>query len=213
MNRFKLCIVPLLLFILAPEPSSGWQTTDWLTPAALENRRSWEGVRLTAIGRFGLLRKARPGVPAHLHTGADIMRPVNNYHHEPIFPIGHGVVISLRDDGPYAQIIIEHHVENQEAVWSVYEHIAGITVSVGERVRPYDPIARFMNREELDRYGWQFDHFHLEILKRKPRPLKPGAKTPFRFFGTYWRECYNTADLEKYYHDPREFLESRWRWR
>ncbi len=211
MNRLKLFMIPLLFFFLIPEPSSGRQARDWLTPAASSNRRSWEDVRLTSIGRFGLERKARPGVPAHLHTGVDIRRPVDNYDHEPIFPIGYGVVISFRDDGPFAQIIIEHHVNHRETVWSVYEHIAGITVSVGDQVSPYEPIARFMNRDELDRYGWQFDHVHLEIMKRRPRPLKPGAKTPFRFFGTYWGECYTRADLEKYYHDPREFLESRWR--
>ncbi len=168
---------------------------------------------MTPIGRFGLLRKARPGVPAHLHTGVDIMRPVNNYDHEPIFPIGRGVVISLRDDGPFAQIIVEHELENHGTVWSVYEHIAGIMVSAGDPVSPYEPMARFMTRNELDRYGWQFDHVHLEVLKKRPRPLEPAPKTPFRFFGTYWGACYNRADLEKYYHDPGKFLQSKWRWR
>ncbi len=66
-----------------------------------------------------------------------------------------------------------------------------------------------MNKDELDRYGWQFDHVHLEILKKRPRPLTPSAKTPSRFFGTYWRECYNTADLEQYCYDTEEFLESQ----
>ncbi|MCP4692834.1 MAG: M23 family metallopeptidase [Desulfobacterales bacterium] len=213
MNRLKLKLWPLILVLLISEPLSGQQTMDWLTPAAAVNRRSWEEIRLTSIGRFGLPRKARPGIAAHLHTGADIRRPVDNYHHEPIFPIGRGEVISLRDDGPFAQIIIAHEYGNQATVWSVYEHIAGITVSVGDHVSPYNPIARFMNRDELDRYGWQFDHVHLEIMKKKPRPLKPDPGTPYRFFGTYWRECRNTADLEKYYHDPGEFLKSQWRWK
>lgn len=29
-----------------------------------------------------------------------------------------------------------------------------------------------MNTQELNTYGWQFDHVHFEILKIKPQPLK-----------------------------------------
>jgi hypothetical protein len=81
---------------------------------------------------------------------------------------------------------------------------------VGDLVNPYDPIARFMNKNELEKYGWQFDHLHFEILKMAPRRLRVNKKTPFRFYGTYCLECYNKKDLEMYYHNPEKYLKSQW---
>lgn len=173
-------------------------------PIKTSDRGSWKTVRLTSIGEFGLQRKARPGIPAHLHTGADLSRPGENYKNEPVYPILPGKVISMRDDGPFAQIIIEHFMGKK--IWSVYEHVAGISVSVGEIANPHRPIARFMNRGELKKYGRQFDHLHFEIMKIKPRTLRPGKKTPYRFFGTYSLVCYTKADLNKYYYDPKSFF-------
>ena len=184
------------------------QNFDILLPITDINRASIPSIQLTPIGAFGLSRKARPGVPKHLHTGIDIKRPIENYTDEPIFAITTGVVISMRNDGPYAQIIIEHKFKNEDRFWTVYEHVSGIRVFVGDSVSPLEPIARFMNRQELNRYGWQFDHFHFEILKVAPRPLKPKAKTPYRFFRTYNLECYNQSDLYRYYFNPIEFFEN-----
>jgi murein DD-endopeptidase MepM/ murein hydrolase activator NlpD len=186
------------------------QSADWLLPIAAENRATWASVQLTHIGSYGLTRKARPTVPVHLHTGVDIKRPNQNYEDDPIFPVTSGTVISMRDDGPFAQIILEHRLPHGDPVWTVYEHIAGITVTVGDIVSPHEPIARFMNRQELDRYGWQFNHVHFEVLKVRPRSLKPTEKTPLRFFCTYSLECYTESDLEYYYYDPIAFLEVRW---
>jgi hypothetical protein len=108
------------------------------------------------------LRKARPGIASHLHTGIDIERPHSNY--EPIFPIAKGVVISKRDDGAFAQLIIEHSVKGKK-VWTVYEHIAGIVPKLNDVVDPMNPIARFMTREELNRFGWQFGTCTSRFLK------------------------------------------------
>ncbi len=208
MNRSKL--IPVFLIVLFAQNLFGQQTIDCLLPIRTENRQSWETVHLTSIGQFGVLRKARPNIPAHLHTGVDFKRPKNNYQNEYIFPIMPGKIIGLRDDGPFAQIIIEHDHGNQRTIWSVYEHVAGITGTVGDVVNPYSPIARFMNKNELEQYGWQFDHLHFEILKSRPRQLKPDAKTPFRFFGTYCLECYKKSDLEKHYYNPNEYFKSQW---
>jgi len=198
-----------LLISMVPHSVFG-QSADWLLPIAVENRTTWASVQLTHIGSYGLTRKARPGIPAHLHTGIDIKRPRQNYEDEPVFAVAPGTVISMRDDGPFAQIIIEYRLPHGDPVWTVYEHIAGIMVTVGDIVWPHDPIARFMNRGELDRYGWQFDHVHFEVLKVCPRALKPTGKTPLRFFSTYSLECYTESDLEKYYYDPMSFMEAQW---
>jgi len=80
-------------------------------PIELTDRSNISMIELSDIGDFGLMRKPRPNVPQHYHTGIDIKRPNNNYKNEPIYPIAKGKVISKRDDGPYANIIIEHELE------------------------------------------------------------------------------------------------------
>ena len=175
-------------------------------PIGSENRKDISKIQLTAIGEFGLVRKARKDVPSHYHTGIDIKRPAKNYDNEPIYPIANGKVISKRTDGPYANIIIEHSV-NGKKFWTLYEHISGIKAEVNDAVNPEKPIARFMNKAELDKHGWQFDHFHLEILKVKPQEIKPDKEHPGRFFNSYTLTCYTDNDLEKYYFEPLSFLE------
>ncbi len=183
-----------------------FQETVFL-PVDVADRRDVSKVRLTEIGQFGLKRKARSGIPAHYHTGIDIKRPGNNYDREPIFPIAEGRVISRRTDGPYANVIMEHTIDDAK-VWTLYEHVAGISVNAGDRVGPSTPIARFMNKDELNLYGWQFDHFHLEIIKIKPAKMQPTAKNPERFFNAHTLVCYTSDDLKKYYFDPIKFFES-----
>jgi hypothetical protein len=179
-------------------------------PVNVSDRHSIEDVRLTAIGKFGLLRKARPTVPSHFHAGADIQRPNVNYLNEPIYPIAKGMVISRKTNGPYAQLIIEHKIGSRK-IWSLYEHIAGIMVSVNDSVYPSSAIARFMNREELNKYGWKFDHVHLEILKIQPLPLHPDKQNPDRYYYSYSLVCYNKNNLDKYFFDPIFFFNEFWR--
>jgi murein DD-endopeptidase MepM/ murein hydrolase activator NlpD len=167
-----------------------------------------DSIRLTDIGAFGLWRKARPGIPAHFHAGVDIVRPSKNYDDEPIYPVSCGRVVSLRDDGPYSQLIIENVTESGDTLWSVYEHIAGISSRMGDSVSPSRPIARFMNRRELSRYGWQFDHLHLEIMKVRPR--KNNSPQRRSQLLTYGLTCYSREELESRYIDPLEFISARY---
>jgi hypothetical protein len=164
-------------------------------------------IKLSKIGQFGLLRKPRPYIPAHYHTGIDIKRPTQNYIDEPIFPIAKGKVISIRRDGPYANLIIEHDHKHIK-FWSLYEHISGILINLNDIVSPDQPIAHFMNKIELDRYGWQFDHFHLEVLKVQPLKLDPNKEHPDLLFKSYSLYCYTEKDLNKYYYNPIEFIQS-----
>ncbi len=200
----------LIISLLSLVKSASQESIGWYLPINVANRQSLENVRLTAIGEFGRQRQARPAVPAHLHTAIDLMRPKKNYVDEPIFPAAKGTVISLRTDGPFAQIIIEHHESNSEIVWTVYEHIAEVSVELDEIVDPQRAIGRFFNKNELDKFGWQFDHLHFEILKQPPRRVKHDPRLPLRLYGAYTLECYNQDDLRKYYHEPRDFFEIRW---
>jgi peptidase M23-like protein len=181
---------------------------QFFLPVAYENRQDVNEIELTEIGDFGRIRKARPGIPSHFHTGIDIKRPSDNYEDEPIFPIAKGKVISMRNDGPYAQIIIEHKYSGQP-IWSVYEHVAEIQVNAGDEVSPFSPIARFMNKEELNKYGWQFDHFHLEIFKMAPIPREPTLEQQQLFFKTFGLICYTEEELMERYFHPLEFLKQQ----
>ncbi|MCE9540182.1 MAG: M23 family metallopeptidase [Bacteroidetes bacterium] len=174
-------------------------------PIGSSNRQDTSKIHLTKIGHFGLVRKARTNVPEHYHTGIDIKRPNDNYESEPIFPIAKGIVISKRTDGPFANLIIEHEI-NGIKLWTLYEHIAGVKVNVTDIVNSKTPIARFMNKKELDRFGWQFDHFHFELIKVKPSKIKPSNKNPERFYNSYSLTCYCINDLNKYYFDPIEYF-------
>ncbi|MBI2968240.1 MAG: M23 family metallopeptidase [Bacteroidetes bacterium] len=185
--------------------------TEWLLPVNLINRQSLIEIRLTEIGTFGIKRKARPTVPSHLHTGIDIRRPNDRYDDEPVFAASGGTVISVRTDGPFAQVIIEHAGERGNKIWTVYEHLAGISCFPGDWVTSNSKIGRFMNKEELDRYGWKFNHLHFEILKQEPRQLKNDFKNPHRKFGVYNLECYTYENLDKYYFDPFEFYSVVWK--
>lgn len=173
-------------------------------PVKTSNRKSINTLSLTKIGEFGLMRKARPNVPSHYHTGIDLKRPTNNYNDEAIFPIYQGVVISKRQDGPYAQLIIEH--DGNPKFWTIYEHIAGIQVNLNDIVKADKPIARFMNKTELDKYGWQFDHFHFEVLKKQPIRLKPDKSKPDRLFSSYTLVCFTEEKLNECFYNPVDFL-------
>jgi len=196
-----------IMIALALLATDGARVRDVMLPVAAADRLSGRSIALTEIGAFGAPRKPRPSVPAHLHTGIDIRRPHPVYDDEPIYPMAEGVVISRRTDGPYAHLIIEHEIAGRK-VWSVYEHIAGITVGDSALVDPLVPIARFMNRAELGKYGWQFDHVHFEILKVKPFPLAPDARHPARRFSSYTLLCHSPADLERYFYNPLRFIAS-----
>lgn len=172
-------------------------------PIASTNRSNVEQLILTEIGAFGILRKARPNIPEHLHTGIDIKRTSEGS--SLIYPVADGVVISIRTDGPYAQLIIEHQFEST-IFWTIYEHIAEIRVGLFQAVSVDQPIARFFNDNELNRYGWQFNHFHFEVLKKRPAPIEPTDHLPYRLFSSYTLVCYDRQTLDAYFHDPLVFL-------
>jgi len=195
-----------VLVLLAGLACTAADMPRWFAPIAVTDRHSTAELRLTRIGAYGAERIARPSVPGHLHTGVDLRRPSENYDDEPVFPAAAGVVVSVRRDGPYAQVIVVH--PGTDTVWTVYEHIAGISCHLGEPVDPARPIARFFNREELRAFGAHFDHLHFEVLKARPVPLKPTPELPERCFTTYALSCYDRPQLEQRTCDPLAFLDS-----
>lgn len=195
--------MPLLVTLLL----SSLFAESWQLPIRCENRHSFRQMKLTKIGHFGMMRAPRPEVPAHFHTAIDICRPDSSYEHSPILPVKSGKVISMRNDGPYAQVIISHG----DTLWSVYEHLSGIKVTAGDSVTAETVIGRFMNRRELNSYGWHFNHLHLEIMKKPPlsRDTLPGQ--PNLQFRTYGLVCFTTNELNEHYFDPLLFFREKWK--
>ncbi len=194
----------IALLLLPCGTAASPDALTWYLPIAASDRHSLRGVALTKIGRFGAERKARPGIPAHLHTGVDLCRPDTCYQRQPVFPAAQGVVVSMRDDGPFAQVIVCHG-----DVWTVYEHLTGIVVAPGDTVDPSVPIGRFFNRDELDSLGWQFDHMHFEVMVVAPPKAPPAEGLPHRLLGTYALVCFSRRQLISRLRDPLEFLHER----
>jgi len=182
--------------------------SQWYIPANYTNTDKPEEIKLTQIGGFGLLRKARPNVPAHYHTGIDIRRPGTNYFNEPVFPARDGEVVSIIDDGPYSQVVMKHVYENS-IYWTVYEHIRVNVKEIGKKLTVHDTIGFFFNRSELDKYGWQFDHFHFEIIRVEPVVFIPNKKYPLRHYRTYAITCYTKEELNTRLESPLQFLKGK----
>jgi len=200
----------LLLLMLLPRAVPAAAACPWLLPVKTADRACWRTIRLSPIGAFGLRRKARPAIPAHLHAGIDIARPSGNYIDEPVFAAGCGRVVSVRRDGPYSQVIVAHETGGAP-VWTAYEHLQGISVALGEEVTPDRPIGRFMTRRELTRWGWHFDHVHFEVLKIHPLPFPANRRLPDYRCHTYNLQCASEQDLARAYFDPEAFLKGKWR--
>lgn len=184
-------------------------STQWFLPIDVPNRQSLARAEVTEIGAFGIMRKARPTVPAHYHTGVDLKRPSTNYRDEPVYPMHTGLVVSLRDGGPYAFVILRHEAR-VGTLWTLYEHLGKIFVEVGDSVVPESPIARFLNYAELREFGRKFDHIHVEILHAEPILQEPSPDHPALFFRSYTLQCLTPEELEAHYYSPLDFLQRMW---
>jgi len=160
---------------------------------------------MEADAHFKSLRAPFGPVKLHYHTGTDIRKKnssdPNDAAGEPVYAIAAGRVIGIYDPPPQRRIIVEHRLPDETKVWSVYVHIIDEKVIIGQIVDCETIIARLMNARELDQYGREYNHVHLEIMKTKPA----------RFDRFYQREtftCYSEAEVDKYFYDPELFLKS-----
>lgn len=192
-------IVPFLL-LLAGSPDTG-PGEPLHSPYFHPERK----LSLTAIGEFGLWRKDRPGIPGHFHSGLDLARPVPDQQEVLIHPVASGTLISIRQKGPWSQVIIEHG-KGRSVWWSVYEHFIPDNAKPGDTVHPDRPIGRLMRIPELNQYGWQFNHLHLELMKSAPKPLKPTTHEPGRRYITHGLSCFTMEQLRSAYWNPADWL-------
>ena len=121
---------------------------------------------------------------------------------EPVYAIAAGKVIEIEDPPPQRRITIEHLLPNGDKVWSVYIHIIDEQVEVGYIVDSETVIARLMNAAELERYGKEYDHVHLEIMKKKPPHF-------INFDQRKTFTCYSEQQVDDYFYNPEEFLKNQ----
>lgn len=152
---------------------------------------------------FKTKRSAFTNVKLHYHTGVDIQANGSAGKLDspgmPIFAVAAGKVVAVEDELPQRRITIEHKLPDGTVVWSVYCHIAGECVVPHEVVDSETIIARRMNGRELDQYGWEYNHVHLEILKKMPDFLDA-------FYQRKTFTCYSEEDVNEYFYDPIKFL-------
>jgi murein DD-endopeptidase MepM/ murein hydrolase activator NlpD len=110
------------------------------------------------IGKYGDYRGSN--VPGHKHSGIDIKGDFN----DPVYSIGKGTVTHIFRSFPHKTIYIQHRDGKGMPFYSVYIHVEGIKVKVGDRVTKNIIIARIFNKEELmSSYFGTPPHLHFEI--------------------------------------------------
>ena len=200
---FTCCVIIYLIFF-------GYNSTDqqvikeWKLPINTVDRSDWSTVTLEHDAHFKALRAPFDSVKLHFHTGVDLQNGKDIQAGEPVYAIAAGKVIAIEDPPPQRRITIEHLLPNRRKVWSVYIHIIDEKVKVGDTVNSETAIAQLMNTAELEYYGWDYNHVHLEIMKQLP---------PFvaEFYQRKTFSCYTITEVDKYFYDPKEFLKNRFK--
>lgn len=173
--------------------------TVWKLPLSLVDRQNWSTVVLEHDAQFKALRAPFGPIQLHYHTGVDLQNGTIIQTGEPVYAISTGKVIAIEDPPPQRRITIEHILPDGTKVWSVYIHIIDEKISVGDIVDPEIVIARLMNPAELEILGWEYNHVHLEILKKRP----PSAH---EYHQRKTFTCYTEKEVDKYFYDPEVFL-------
>ena len=171
----------------------------WKLPLETDNRQNWSTIIMEPDAHFKALRAPFENVKLHYHTGIDLQSRNNNRPEESIYPIAAGKVIAIEDPPPQRRITIEHILPDRTKVWSVYIHIMAEKVKVGHIVNTETVIARLMNPVELENFGWEYHHIHLEIMKKLP----PFAS---EFYERKTFTCYTEDEVDEYFYDPVVFL-------
>ena len=195
-NMSKTLIIPLI-FLIATQglAQEGVPTSyEWRLPLKTTSRKDLSAIRWDPNGQF-MARRYK-----HLHTGIDLM---NQGAGEAVYAASCGKVVSLYATEPNKAVMIQHHLPSGQIVWTVYVHVTRIKVQVGDVVTSKTVIAHLMNENQLDKYGWTFNHLHFEILKR-PRKNKAGK------YLSYSTKCKTKEEVRMHFLDPIGFLEKAW---
>jgi hypothetical protein len=178
--------------------------TVWKLPLNTLDRQDWSTVSFERDAYFKNLRAPFGTVKLHYHTGIDLQNGAMKSSGEPVYAIATGKVIAIEDPPPQRRITIQHLLPNGEKVWSIYIHIIDEKVNVADIVDSETVIARLMNAAELEGYGQEYDHVHLEIMKKMPPYF-----VDFNQRKTF--TCYSSQQVDEYFYNPEEFLKNHFR--
>jgi murein DD-endopeptidase MepM/ murein hydrolase activator NlpD len=198
---FTCCLI-LYLIVFGINSTNQPIATVWKLPLNTIDRQDWSTVYLESDAYFKNLRAPFGTVKLHYHTGMDLQNRAAVSPGEPVYAIAAGKVIAIEDPPPQRRITIEHLLPNGDKVWSVYIHIIDEQVKVGDIVDSETVIARLMNAAELERYGKEYDHVHLEIMK-----IMPPHFINFDQRKTF--TCYSNQQVDEYFYNPEEFLKNQ----
>ena len=198
---FTCCLI-LYLIVFGINSTNQPIATVWKLPLNTIDRQDWSTVYLEPDAYFKNLRAPFGTVKLHYHTGMDLQNRAAVNPGEPVYAIAAGKVIAIEDPPPQRRITIEHLLPNGDKVWSVYIHIIDEQVKVGDIVDSETVIARLMNAAELERYGKEYDHVHLEIMKKKPPNF-------INFDQRKTFTCYSEQQVDDYFYNPEEFLKNQ----
>lgn len=101
---------------------------------------------------FGIRKHPVTGIP-HFHTGVDLLTATNDDNVHPVKP---GIIVMAEFHSTYGNTVVVRHTNGVE---SLYAHLAGISVKVGDKVGMDDVIGRIGNTGISTG-----KHLHLEIL-------------------------------------------------
>lgn len=176
---------------------------SWLLPLDTGDRTNWHSIAFESDAYFMASRRNSYNNQPRLHTGIDMQNGgeagTRGGPGELVYSMGPGIVLGTFDRLPNRRVVIEHTFENAPKVWTAYVHINESLVSPGEWVDAYSPIARRMNRQELRRYGEQYNHVHIEVMKKLP-PIVNGQYQWMTF------HCYAPKQVQEYFYNPKTFL-------
>ena len=199
---FLICLLVYFIFIgfKSPDPPIA---LVWKLPLKTADRQDWSTVFFEHDAFFKTMRSPFGNVKLHYHTGVDVQQNGGAGYSDrsgmPVFAIATGKVVAIEDPIPQRRITIEHKLPDGTVVWSVYCHIADEQISVNQIVDTETVIARRMNGPELDQFGWEYNHVHLEILKKLPAYV-----TDYNHRKTF--TCYTEMEVDEYFYDPVKFL-------
>lgn len=197
---FTGCLI-VYLIIFGFNPDEQPIASVWKLPLNTIDRQDWSTLILEPDDHFKALRAPFDSVKLHYHTGIDLQNGNAGSPGEPVYAIAAGKVIAIEDAPPQRRITIEHALADGTKIWSVYIHIINERVRVGDIVDVETIIARLMNPTELDRYGWEYDHVHLEIMKKLPPIVS-------EFYDRKTFTCYSEGEVDEYFYDPQVFLKN-----
>lgn len=87
-------------------------------------------------------------------------------------------------------IVIRHLLANRKTIYTSYNHLQEIYVSVGTQINQDTKIARLYTHKENKKYKGNYDHLHLEIRKS------------FYDYGCASWLTMNKTDLNELFHNP-----------